>query len=212
MASCVASARCLASPAARTAASAASSARVFAKISSSSCCRWSSAAQYMISWRHVDLQEDNDLAADQALKLASDHRNVGERIRTVDLDETEAFGPPTDDGLPTAFLKRAASCDDALSHGRSTKSAARPMPPATRRSSQPSRCSPGPRRSCRPSRSCPGPWCSRPPSFRGRSPSARQRLGQRQGQAPRNLSAVDTRYAPQPCQREFEKWMFKCVC
>ena len=33
-------------------------------------------------------------------------------------------------GPPTAFLKRA-SCNDALSQGRSTKSAARPMPPAT---------------------------------------------------------------------------------
>ena len=99
---------------------------------------------------------------------------------------------------PTAFLKRA-SCNDALSQGRSTKSAARPMPPATRRSSQPSRCSPGPRPSCRPSQSCPGPGCSRPPSPTSRSPSARQCLGQRQSQAPHNLSAVDTRHAPLPC-------------
>ena len=44
----------------------------------------------------------------------------------------------------------------------------------------------------------PGPWCSRPPLPTGRSPSARQCLGQRQGQAPRNLSAVDTRHAPLP--------------
>ena len=105
MASCIASARCLASPAARTAASAASSARGFGTVSSWSCCRWSSVARYFISWRHVDLQEDNDLAADQALKLASDHRNVGERIRTVDLDETEALGPPTDDGPTNGLLE-----------------------------------------------------------------------------------------------------------
>ena len=190
MASCVASAGCLASPAARTAASSPALGGVRSPGTSS-------------PWRHVDLQEDHDLAADHAPKRASDHGNVGERIRTVDLDETEPSGLQRTTAPPTAFLKRA-SCNNALSQGRKTKSAARPMPPATRRSSQPSRCSPGPRPSCRPSQSCPGPGCSRPPSPTGRSPSARQCLGQRQGQAPRNLSAVDPRRA--------EKWTFKCVC
>ena len=102
MASCVASARCLASPVARTAAS--SPALGGVRSPGISC-----------PWRHVDLQEDHDLAAEHAPKRASDHRNVGERIRTVDLDETEALGPPTDDGPPTGFSKRAGSCNDVLS-------------------------------------------------------------------------------------------------
>ena len=92
MAGCVASASCLASPAARTAASSPALGGVRSPDTSS-------------PWRHVDLQEDHDLAAEHAPKRASDHRNVGERIRTVDLDETEALGPPTDDGLTNSLLE-----------------------------------------------------------------------------------------------------------
>ena len=82
----------LASPAARTAASSPALGGVRSPGTSS-------------PWRHVDLQEDHDLAADHAPKRASDHRNVGERIRTVDLDETEALGPPTDDGPTNSLLE-----------------------------------------------------------------------------------------------------------